>query len=281
MIDIQSMRDNRNIDIDRVGIKNIKYPITVGDRNNGHQHTIADVNMYVDLPRQFKGTHMSRFVEALNIYRGEIDISKFEEMLRFIKKKLKADKAHLEFYFPFFISKKAPVTGSEGMIDYRCSFRGAINGDDEIDLVIGIEAPVTSLCPCSKEISDYGAHNQRSIISLSYRSNEFIWIEDIIEMVESCASSEIYSLLKRQDEKYVTEKAYDNPAFVEDIVRNVTVKMMEDKRILWFTVESENFESIHNHSAYAFVEKDKRISKKAEDIINAGAGMNLTSVYRR
>jgi GTP cyclohydrolase I len=281
MIDIQNMRDSRNIDIDRVGIKNIKYPITVRDRDNGHQHTIADVNMYVDLPHQFKGTHMSRFVEALNLYHGKIDITRFDEMLKHIKQKLNAGSAHLEFHFPYFINKKAPVTGSEGMIDYRCSFMGAINGDDMIDLITGIEVPITTLCPCSREISDLGAHNQRSIVRLSYRAEEFVWLEEIIDIVESCSSCEIYSLLKREDEKYITEKAYNNPAFVEDVVRSITAKLSLDDRIGWFEVESENFESIHNHSAYAYIEKDKRASDDIADLLKTNAGSAFAAAFRR
>ncbi|MBD3233708.1 MAG: GTP cyclohydrolase I FolE2 [candidate division Zixibacteria bacterium] len=281
MIDIQNMPDERNIDIDRVGIKNVKYPITVRDRANGHQSTVADINMFVDLPRQFKGTHMSRFLETLNIYHGKIDITQFDDMLKYMKRKLRASKAHIEFSFPYFMAKKAPVTKSEGLIDYRCSFKGAVNGDNEIDIVTTIEVPVTTLCPCSKEISRYGAHNQRSIITLSYRSDGFIWLEEMIELAESCASSEIYSLLKREDERYVTEKAYDNPVFVEDVVRAITEKLNSDKRIIWFQVESENFESIHNHSAYAFIERDKRTANQVADLIDVAAGSAAAGVYRR
>ncbi len=267
MIDVQNRLDNRNIDIDRVGIKNIRYPITVRDRSNKMQHTVAEINMYVDLPRHFKGTHMSRFVEVLNIYHGEIDIKHFDEILKYIKNKLNANSAHLEFYFPYFISKKAPVSRSEGLLDYRCSFKGAINGDNKIDIVVEVEVPITTLCPCSKEISEYGAHNQRSIVKLSYRAKDFIWLEEMIETVESCASAEIYSLLKREDEKFLTEKAYDNPSFVEDVVRSITIKLMEDERISWFYVESENLESIHNHNAYAFIERDKRVESEKLSLI--------------
>jgi GTP cyclohydrolase I len=279
MKDVQNMTDHRNIDIDRVGIKNIKYPITVKDRANGIQHTVADINMYVDLPRSFKGTHMSRFVESLNLFHGNIDITRFAWMLQHLKKRLHAGSAHIEMSFPYFISKKAPVTGSAGLLDYRVTFKAAINSDDELDQIIEIQIPTTTLCPCSKEISSYGAHNQRSIITLAYRANEFIWIEDMIEMAESGASCELYPLLKREDEKYVTEKAYDNPAFVEDVVRNITVKLSEDGRIVWFKVESENFESIHNHSAYAYVERDKRAQKTINDLVNAGAAAPFAPVY--
>lgn len=257
MVDVQNRRDKRKIDIDKVGIKNIRYPISLLDKSNKFQHTVADINMYVSLPRGFKGTHMSRFIEILNRYQREIDIENIEEILKYIKERFKSKAAHLEMRFPYFISKKAPVSKLQGLMEYMCSLKASLDRHGKFDLILGMEIPVTALCPCSKEISKFGAHNQRGTVSVAIRMKTFIWIEDVINIVESCASSQIYSLLKREDEKYVTEQAYKHPAFVEDIVRKVTQKFLRDKRIGWFTVESENMESIHNHNAYAFVEKGK------------------------
>jgi GTP cyclohydrolase I len=263
MRDVQNQRDQRNIGIQKVGVKNIRYPIVVLDKKNGTQQTVASINMYVDLPRHFKGTHMSRFVEILNKYRGQINIKSFPTILAVMIQKLKAHSAHLEIEFPYFIEKKAPVTGARSLMEYTCRFSGSIPGDkNDMELFsIGIRVPVTTLCPCSKEISTQGAHSQRSIVNVNFRFRKFVWIEDIISMVEDSASSDVYALLKRPDEKYITEKAYDNPMFVEDIVREVAKKLQANPNITWFSVESENFESIHNHSAYAFVEKEKAIRK--------------------
>jgi len=255
MPDMQTSRDNRNIPIDKVGVKDISYPIVVMDKKKKFQHTIARINMYVDLPHQFKGTHMSRFIEILNSYREEIALDKLEIMLAEMKKKLGATTAHLEMEFPYFIEKKAPVSRARSLMEYTCSFAATLAED--FDFLLGIRIPVTSLCPCSKELSAYGAHNQRSIISIKVRYSNFIWIEELVSLVEECGSSPVYSLLKRVDEKYVTEKAYDNPKFVEDIVREVTEKLLAEPDISWFSVEAENFESIHKHSAYAFIERNK------------------------
>lgn len=260
LADIQDLPDDRNIRIKKVGVKDIRYPITVRDKKNGIQHTVASVNMFVDLPQHFKGTHMSRFVEILNAYRGDIAIRNFSKILSDMKQKLKAKSAHLEIEFPYFIEKEAPVTHSKGLMEYICRFCGSSNEVE--DFYVGIVVPVTTLCPCSREISDRGAHNQRSIVTVNVRFKRFFWIEDIIELVEQSASCDVYSILKRPDEKYVTEKAYDNPMFVEDIVREVALKLSKDDNITWFTVEAENFESIHNHSAYAFVEKSDGIINK-------------------
>jgi GTP cyclohydrolase I len=252
--DIQNMKDERNIDIDKVGVKNIKYPIVVLDKIKKHQHTVATINMYVNLPHHFKGTHMSRFIEILNDFRNEIGISNFDEILNEMLKKLEAKSAHLEVSFPYFIEKEAPITKAKGLMEYQCMFIGNKGKGKDIDFIVKVKAPVTSLCPCSKEISDFGAHNQRSEVTVSFKFNKFIWIEDIIEIIEECCSSPVYSILKRPDEKYVTEMAYNNPMFVEDMVRELAVKLKEIKDITWFIVEAENFESIHNHSAYALIE---------------------------
>ena len=238
-----------------MGVKDISYPIVVMDKNRSVQHTVARVNMYVDLPHQFKGTHMSRFIEILNSYREEIALDKMEVILQKMKEKLGASSAHLEIEFPYFIEKKAPVSGARSLLEYTCEFKASLA--EGFDFVLGVKVPVTSLCPCSKELSRYGAHNQRSIMTVQVRYREFLWIEDLIELIESCGSSPVYSLLKREDEKFVTETAYDNPRFVEDLVREATVKLSALQAITWFSVEAENFESIHKHSAYAAVEREK------------------------
>ena len=255
MEDIQNHQDDRNIDIDQVGVKGIRYPITVLDKDMGEQQTVAEINMYVNLPRYYKGTHMSRFVEILNEHDRRISIHNFTEILEEMKQRLDAESAHMEITFPYFINKKAPVTGSDGLMEYRCALKGSLNNGS--DLIVMIYVPISTLCPCSKEISNYGAHNQRGEVRLQVRFQKFVWIEDLIKLVEQSASSDVYSVLKREDEKYVTERAYDNPMFVEDIVRDIAVKLNKDSNITWFAVESENFESIHNHNAYAYIEKRK------------------------
>ena len=257
MIDVQSQVDHRNIPIDKVGVKNIRYPITVLDRANGRQQTVASINMYVNLPHDHKGTHMSRFIELLSEYSNNIDIRNLADILEEMKGRLSAESAHVEITFPYFIKKAAPVSGAESLMEYSVTYLGSLNGQG-MDLMVSIAVPVTTLCPCSREISSEGAHNQRGMVSLSVRFNRFIWIEDLIRVVENSASSEVFSLLKRDDEKYVTECAYNNPMFVEDVVREVCQKLEADPNIVWFAVDSENFESIHNHSAYAYIERDKR-----------------------
>lgn len=252
--DIQSKWDHRAIAIDKVGVKDIVYPVTVLDKTHGRQHTVANVNMYVSLPHHFKGTHMSRFVEVLNEYRHGIDIRNFPEILEKVRERLDAVSAHIEVSFPYFLEKEAPVSREPSMMSYPCKFEGSVK-EGKYDLMVQVKVPVTSVCPCSKAISAGGAHNQRSQVSVSVRFKEFVWLEDLIRLVEGRASCEVYSLLKRADEKHVTEKAYNNPKFVEDIVRDVAQALIKDKNVTWFAVEAENFESIHNHNAYAFVEK--------------------------
>ncbi len=251
--DVQNQRDHRNIPIDKVGIKDIRYPITVLDRQNGFQHTVATINMYVDLPHENKGTHMSRFVEMLHLFRPEVSLKSFAVILEQMKKHLNAKSSHIEVSFPYFIDKKAPVSNASGLMDYTCRIIGASKPDGKVDLVSEVFVPISSVCPCSKEISDIGAHNQRGDVHLSTRFKKFIWIEDMIEIVERAASCDVYSVLKRVDEKHVTETAFNNPKFVEDIVRDIAVELMADDNITWFAVGVENFESIHNHSAYAFI----------------------------
>jgi len=259
MADVQSSADTRQIPINKVGIKDIRHPVRVLDRTGGEQHTIASFNMYVNLPHNFKGTHMSRFVEILNRREREISVQSFKEMLKEMVQILEAEAGHMEMSFPYFVQKKAPVSGVLSLMDYDVTFIGEIT-DGAPSLTVRVVVPVTSLCPCSKKISERGAHNQRSHVTITARTEGFVWIEDLIDLVEREASCELYGLLKRPDEKYVTEKAYDNPKFVEDMVRDVAARLNADDRISAYVVESENFESIHNHSAYALIERDKRKS---------------------
>ena len=256
--DVQARADTRHLPINRVGIKDISHPVRVKDRSAGEQHTIATFNMYVSLPHNFKGTHMSRFVEILH-YEREISVESFRHMLESMTERLEADAGHIEMSFPFFIMKRAPVSGVESLMDYRASLIGERH-DGITDLWVRVVVPVTSLCPCSKRISDYGAHNQRSHVTITAQLSKHLWIEELIEIAEQEASCELYGILKRPDEKYVTERAYDNPKFVEDMVRDVATRLNAEKRIVAYVVESENFESIHNHSAYALIERDKRKS---------------------
>jgi GTP cyclohydrolase I len=254
--DVQSSADSRRIAIDKVGIKNIRHPVRIKDRSGHEQHTVATFNMYVYLPHNFKGTHMSRFVAILNGHEHEIGVGTFKEMLVEMAERLESEAGHIEMRFPFFINKKAPVTGVASLLDYDVTLIGQIrNGKPRMSIKAVV--PVTSLCPCSKEISAYGAHNQRSHVTVEASTRGFLWIEELIEMVEAEASCELYGLLKRPDEKYVTERAYDNPKFVEDTVRDVARRLNDDERISAYVVEAENFESIHNHSAYALIECDK------------------------
>jgi len=257
MKDTQNQRDFRNIPIDKVGIKNLRYPITVLDRKNMVQNTVATINMYVDLPHEYKGTHMSRFVEILHLLRPEISLQGISDVLAQMKKHLNAASAHIEVSFPYFIEKAAPMSKAPGLMDYTCRISGSSGPDHKVDLVSEVVVPISSVCPCSKEISDAGAHNQRGEVHLSTRFKKFIWMEDMIEMVESTASCEVFSVLKRVDEKCVTEKGYENPKFVEDVVRDIAEKLNRDDNITWFSVSAENFESIHNHSAYAHIMSSK------------------------
>jgi GTP cyclohydrolase IB len=252
--DKQSEPDFRQLRIDKVGVRGLRFPIQVRDKERVLQNTIATIGMYVDLPKEFKGTHMSRFVEVLNAHGSVVHVENITDILYAMQHKLKSDTAHLEMEFPYFMVKKAPVTQREGLMDYVARFE-ATACRKEIDFVLGVQVGVTTLCPCSRAISKHGAHNQRGLVTVRIRSTKAIWIEDLIGIVESSASSELYSLLKREDEKAVTERAYENPTFVEDLVRNVVVKLNGHPDVTWYKVEAENFESIHNHNAYACIEK--------------------------
>jgi GTP cyclohydrolase I len=260
--DVQNSADTRRLAINKVGIKDIRHPIRVRDRSGGEQHTIATFNMYVNLPHNFKGTHMSRFVEILNIPGREISVDSFKDMLTEMTDRLEAESGHIEMTFTYFITKAAPVSGVESLMDYEVTFAGEIR-DSRPAMNLKVVVPVTSLCPCSKKISKYGAHNQRSHVTVNVHTRGFIWIEDLIDLVEKEASCELYGLLKRPDEKYVTERAYENPKFVEDMVRDIAAKLNRDERVAAYSVESENFESIHNHSAYAMIERDKDAEEAA------------------
>jgi GTP cyclohydrolase I len=254
--DVQALADTRRLAIDKVGIKSIRHPIKVAVKAGGVQHTIATFNMYVGLPHHFKGTHMSRFVEILNAHEREISVDSFKAMLREMVERLEAESGHIEMRFPYFVNKAAPVSGVQSLMDYDVTFVGGVERGRQT-FTMKVVVPVTSLCPCSKEISEYGAHNQRSHVTITARTRGFVWIEDLVGAAEAEASSELFGLLKRPDEKLVTERAYDNPKFVEDMVRDVARRLEEDERIEWFAVESENFESIHNHSAYALIERER------------------------
>lgn len=255
LVDIQSSRDPRNIPIDKVGVRGVKYPIMVLDRAHENQHTIGNFTLTVDLPHHFKGTHMSRFIEVLSVHSDAISVHAIPKILQGLKEKLHAETAHLEVTFPFFMKKAAPVTGKESLMEYECGFSAASNHAE--DFVMTVQVPVTTLCPCSREISAYGAHNQRGIVTAKLRFKDHLWLEEIIEMIEASASCDLYPLLKRPDEKWVTEHAYDNPRFVEDMVREVALAFDADDRIVSYEIEVENHESIHAHNAYAYLARSK------------------------
>jgi GTP cyclohydrolase I len=260
MIDIQNERDHRDLPLAKVGVKGLEYPIRVLDRVKKIQHTTARVDLYVNLPRHFKGTHMSRFIEIFHRYWEDLSMPRFLDMLREIRTDLEAESAYGSMSFPYFMEKNAPVSGLPGMMSYECHYQGWVRaaGDspEERHFTVSVSVPVTTVCPCSKAISDRGAHNQRGIVKVKLEPGPFFWIEDIIALVEKAASSPVYSLLKREDEKFVTEQGYDNPKFVEDLVRDVYIEIKELNRFPRFSVEAENFESIHNHNAYAFAQFD-------------------------
>jgi GTP cyclohydrolase IB len=250
--DKQSEADHRDLRIDKVGVRGLRFPIQIRDKTHVLQNTVATIGMYVDLPKHFKGTHMSRFLEVLNAHGNVVHVENIPEILQAMRRKLHADTAHLEMAFPFFLTKRAPVSGKESVMDYTAWFDATAMGED-IDFILGVKVGVTTVCPCSKAISRYGAHNQRGLVTVQIRSRNAVWIEDLITLVEESASSELFSLLKRQDEKAVTERAYENPVFVEDLVRNVVTRLRAKPEVTWYKVEAENEESIHNHNAYACI----------------------------
>jgi GTP cyclohydrolase IB len=258
--DVQGRPDERNLPIQRVGVTNLRYPIVVLDRERSRQETVASFTLSVNLPHHFKGTHMSRFIEVLNDHRGEITMQTVPVILADLRSRLDAESARVEVQFPYFLERVAPETGATAMMDYHCAFIGDVDGEDH-DFILRTQVPVTSLCPCSREISDYGAHNQRGYVTVDLRTlrtpdgdDQMVWIEEVVDLVEASASSPVYPLLKRPDERHVTMQAYDNPVFVEDLVRNIALALQEDSRVAWFTVHALNQESIHNHDAFAQIE---------------------------
>ena len=261
--DIQAKQDTRKLAIDQVGIRELRHPVKVRDRDHGEQFTVATFNMYVGLPHNFKGTHMSRFVEVLNDHENVISVHSFKEIVKQVANKLDSETSTIEMTFPYFLVKSAPVTGVKSLVDYEVTLLGQLQ-DENVQITTSVVVPVTSLCPCSKEISNYGAHNQRSHVTITVLAEEFVWIEELIELAEANASSQLYGLLKRPDEKFVTEQAYDNPKFVEDMVRDVAAELIADERVVSYTVESENFESIHNHSAYARISGSRETNKDSK-----------------
>jgi GTP cyclohydrolase I len=253
MRDVQSDKDLRGKDIDKVGVKGVKYPIVLLDREMKIQHTIAEIDMYVFLPHNYRGTHMSRFLEVINAHRREISIEKLKDVLMDLKKKLNSKRAEIHLRFPYFIERKSPVTHNYGLNYYDIYFKGVC--EEEYDFTLTVSALGMSLCPCSKEISRYNAHNQRINVSVSVKMNKIVWIEEIVDIIEKNVSSPLYIVLKRADEKFVTEHSYENPKFVEDIVRDVAISLDKHPNITWYSVEAESFESIHPFNAYAYIEK--------------------------
>ena len=267
--DTQNEPDHRNIPLDRVGVKKLRYPMQILDKAHALQHTVATVALTVALPHHFKGTHMSRFVEVLNEFGPVLHVDNIKTILRELVTKLESDAAHVQFEFPYFLEKSAPVTGATGLMDYTVRFDATLE-KSRIDFVTTVLVPVTTLCPCTKAISAHGAHNQRGVVTFAIRFKQPIWLEDLIRLAEESASSELYSLLKRPDEKAVTERAYGNPVFVEDLVRNVAARADREPDITWYRVEAENFESIHNHNAYARVERSKLETKSTSMPLEPG-----------
>jgi len=253
MVDVQSFPDDRQIPIQKVGVKNVRYPITVLDKNYTAQNTVAGVNMFADLPHHYRGTHMSRFIEVFNRHYHRIQMPTFLDMLEEVRLSLEAETAYAEVRFPYFMEKRAPKSGQVSLMEYTCSYIGEVAAGRR-EFYVGVDAWVQTLCPCSKEISDRGAHNQRGLVKARVKLGPFFWLEDLIQIIENASSSGLYTLLKREDERFVTEHAYDNPVFVEDLVRDVCVGIKAYKSFPWYSVEAENMESIHNHDAYAYVE---------------------------
>jgi len=253
MPDVQSQADSREIPLAKVGVKGLEYPIRLKDKVKKVQHTAAKVDLFANLPQHFKGTHMSRFVEIFHRYRDDLSMPRFLEMLAEIRDDLEAESAFGSMAFSYFVEKKAPVSQLPGFISYKCLYRGRVSSRLK-HFTVAVSVPVNTVCPCSRAISGRGAHNQRGIVTVDLELGPFFWLEDIIALVEEAASSPVYSLIKREDEKFITEHAYDNPKFVEDLVRDVYVKVKGLGLFPRFSIEAENFESIHNHNAYAFAE---------------------------
>lgn len=280
MEDVQNRRDDRGIALDEVGVSRLRYPIVVLDRTLGQQHTVANITMSVNLPHHFKGTHMSRFLEVLNENRGEVTLRTLPAMLQALQDRLQAESARVEVAFTYFVERAAPATGARALMDYGCAFVGERRVDRD-DFLLRVDVPVTTLCPCSKAISDYGAHNQRGCVTIEAKSrvdaggqHALIWIEELIDVAERSASAPVYPLLKRADERHVTMQAFDNPVFVEDVVRGVAEALRADERIAWFRIRAVNDESIHNHSVFAQVEGGAMPSEQRAAVV----GVTVASV---
>ncbi|MFO7717973.1 MAG: GTP cyclohydrolase FolE2 [Desulfohalobium sp.] len=254
MQDVQNTPAGIPLAIDRVGVKGLRFPLLVQDREQGHQHTVSRVDMFVDLPAQFKGTHMSRFVQILQDFSGILDYPNFKNLLREVRQRLQAHRAHLSFSFPYFLRQSAPVSGSSSLLDYQCALRGELNDADQLLMFLQVQVPVMTVCPCSLAIAAEGAHSQRALITMNCRFSGMLWLEDLIHIGQNAASCQVHALLKRADEKFVTEKAFSSPTFVEDVVRNAAHQLQSHDLISWYRVEVESFESIHNHNAYACIE---------------------------
>lgn len=256
LADMQATPDPRGVPLRHAGISRLRYPMVVWDRDENRQHTVGTFKLSVDLPHNVKGTHMSRFIEALEARDGELSLETLPELVDDLRSRLNAERADVEVEFPYFVRRTAPVSGKRSSLETKAWFHGTADGERSAVFTLGVEVPVMTLCPCSKEISRYGAHCQRSYLTLKVRSRELVWIEELIAIADASSSSPLYPLLKREDEKWVTEHSYENPVFAEDLVRNVAVRLIEDPRVTWFSVEAENQESIHNHNAYAAVSSD-------------------------
>lgn len=252
MKDVQSEKDLRNIPLKHVGIKDLRWPVELRDKKKGSQPTVAKVMLAVDLPKDLRGTHMSRFVESMNGL-GPMGLNEIESLLDKLKENLQAERAFIKLEFPYFIQKQAPVSGKIAPMDIDCVYTA--EKGESFKLRICAIIPIATLCPCSKEISSYGAHNQRAYAKIEIEANEMVWLEELADFADASASTPLYGLLKRPDEKYVTEHAYENPRFVEDAVREIVLRLEGDKRISWYRAEVESMESIHNHNAFAVVEK--------------------------
>lgn len=257
MKDIQNTPALVALPIDRVGVKGLTLPIVVSDRVKDSQHSVAEVDMTVDLPAHWRGSHMSRFVEALEDWQEKLSYQSMKNLLLDVKNRLEAEKAHVEFRFTYFLDKISPATKARNLMGYKCRLVGEMDKSDKPQFLLEIDVPVMTVCPCSKAISKEGAHSQRANLRMAVRMNKFIWLEEFIDIAEAAGSSPVYPLLKREDEKFVTEAAFANPAFVEDVVRNAGLALINHPAISWFKVEVESFESIHAHNAYACIEHNK------------------------
>lgn len=256
MRDVQNERDERNIPINKVGISGLSYPLSVLDRNGEVQHTVANINMYVDLPHHYRGTHMSRFIEIIGRNNINLRLNELDKILREMKETFDCETSHFEIEFPYFMEKAAPVSKIKSLMEYRCRLEAKMGHNGKLELLMEVKVPVHNLCPCSKEISECGAHNQRGIVTIKAITSKLVWFEELIAVAESCSSAPLYTLLKREDEKFITELAYKNPKFVEDTAREAAVELNKNPRIIWYSVEVRNLESIHNHDAYACISKN-------------------------